>query len=167
MAKKKQISKLCKIVYFDEDSVTDYMQIVAGGKLEKTTELLNETNNSGDVDVAGKASVGVGGFLKALIGFETSASVDTSLETSFNTNRLVKNIVKNTMLSDFISVLESDVSEKDKEIADNKVMRKFKGYTVFAPKESLSYIALISPYLSMIKGGEGIPAGELYSHRKN
>ena len=33
-------SKICKIVYFDEDSVTDYVQIVAGGTLEKTTELL-------------------------------------------------------------------------------------------------------------------------------
>ena len=31
-------NKICKIVYFDEDSVTDYVQIVAGGTLEKTTE---------------------------------------------------------------------------------------------------------------------------------
>lgn len=36
-------SRLCKIVYFDEESVTDYIQIVEGGNLEKTTELLNET----------------------------------------------------------------------------------------------------------------------------
>lgn len=36
-------SSICKIVYFDEESVTDYVQIIAEGKLEKTTELLNET----------------------------------------------------------------------------------------------------------------------------
>ena len=34
------MEKICKIVYFDEDSVTDYVQIVAGGELENTTELL-------------------------------------------------------------------------------------------------------------------------------
>ena len=39
-------SKICKIVYFDEDSVTDYVQIVAGGTLEKTTELLNSSEKS-------------------------------------------------------------------------------------------------------------------------
>ena len=39
-------SKICKIVYFDEDSVTDYVQIVAGGTLEKTTELLNSSDLS-------------------------------------------------------------------------------------------------------------------------
>ena len=33
-------NKICKIVYFDEDSVTDYVQIVAGGTLENTEELL-------------------------------------------------------------------------------------------------------------------------------
>ena len=33
-------NQICKIVYFDEESVTDYVQIVAGGELESTTELL-------------------------------------------------------------------------------------------------------------------------------
>ena len=34
------MEKICKIVYFDEESVTDDVQIVAGGELENTTELL-------------------------------------------------------------------------------------------------------------------------------
>ena len=34
------MERICKIVCFDEDAVTDYVQIVAGGDLEKTTELL-------------------------------------------------------------------------------------------------------------------------------
>ena len=36
-------TEFLKIVYFDEESVTDYVQIIAEGKLEKTRELLNET----------------------------------------------------------------------------------------------------------------------------
>ena len=100
--KMESASMLCKIVYFDEDSVTDFIQIVAGGKLEKTTELLNETNDNGKAEVNGKANVGIGGVLRALVGFEASVSTEASLETSFNSNQMAKNIVKNTILTDFI-----------------------------------------------------------------
>ena len=157
MAKTKTSSKLCKIVYFDEDSVTDFIQIVAGGKLEKTTELLNETKDEGKAGVNAKAGIGVGGVLKALLGFETSVSVDASLDTSFNTNKMATNIVKNTILTDFIDILEQGTANDKK---TKEVIRKFKGYAISAPKDSFSYIALISPYLSMLKGGSGIPAGD-------
>lgn len=52
-------SKICKIVYFDEDSVTDYVQIVAGGTLEKTTELLNSSDLSEEqkADVSAKGGI--------------------------------------------------------------------------------------------------------------
>ena len=89
-------SRLCKIVYFDEESVTDYIQIVKGGRLEKTTELLNETKDKGQAGVDAKASVGIGGVLKALVGLELKTNVDTELETSFNTNQMAKNILKNS-----------------------------------------------------------------------
>lgn len=158
MQKIKETSKLCKIVYFDEDSVTDYIQIIAGGKLEKTTELLKETNKEGDAGIEGKAGIGVGGVLRALMGFDANISVDASLETSFNTNKMAKNIVKNTILTDFIDILRADKQGKTK--SDKSVIRKFNGYSVSAPKDSFSYVALISPYLSMLKGGSGIPAGD-------
>ncbi len=31
-----------KIVYFDENFVADYLQIIAGGEMKKTTELMKE-----------------------------------------------------------------------------------------------------------------------------
>ena len=33
----KSINKLTKVIYFDESSVTDYIQIIEGGQLIKTT----------------------------------------------------------------------------------------------------------------------------------
>ena len=33
-----------KIVYFDESFVADFMQIIAGGELKKTTEFITEVN---------------------------------------------------------------------------------------------------------------------------
>lgn len=150
-------SRLCKIVYFDEESVTDYIQIVAGGALEKTTELLNETNDKGEASIDTKGKVGISGILKALVGFELSVSGNAALETSFNSNQMAKNIVKNTILTDFIDILEQD---KENDDSESGAIRKFSGYSITAPKDSLSYVALISPYLSMLKGGTAIPAGE-------
>ena len=43
-ANNENLSKLTKVIYFDESSVTDYIQIIEGGQLVKTTELL-----SGDI----------------------------------------------------------------------------------------------------------------------
>ena len=154
-APKTTLSKLCKVVYFDEDSVTDYIQIIEGGKLEKTTELLNETNTGASAGASVKTGFGVGGILKALIKLESSASADASFEASFNTNKMAKNIVKNTILTDFIDILEQGDSDFRK-----GVIEKFEGYTITVPKDSLSYVALISPYLSMLKSGTAIPAGD-------
>lgn len=153
-------SRLCKIVYFDEESVTDYIQIVEGGKLEKTTELLNETTDKGQADIDTKASVGIGGVLKALMGFEVNASVDAEMETSFSTNKMAKNIVKNTILTDFIDLID-ELSVEEKDGAKNSgAIHKFTKYKIYAPKDSMSYVALVSPYLSMLKGGTAISAGD-------
>lgn len=159
-SKEKKMNMLCKIVYFDEDSVTDYIQIVAGGRLEKTTELLKETNDNGAAGAEGKASVGIGGVLKALLGFEVNVAVDSKLETSFNTNQMVKNIVKNTILTDFIDLINVTSLDKEQDSKNSGAIHKFTGYKIYAPKDSMSYVALISPYLSMLKGGTAIPAGE-------
>lgn len=157
---KKKNTGLCKIVYFDEESVTDYIQIVEGGKLEKTTELLNETNDRGNAGLSGKGSIGIGGVLKALVGFEIKSSLDTELETSFNTNQMVKNIVKNTILTDFIDLIDELAVGEDEKYKKRGAIHKFIGYKIYAPKESMSYVALISPYLSMIRGGESVSSGD-------
>lgn len=157
MANNKRSNNLCKIVYFDDESVTDYMQIIKGGTLEKTTELLNESSENGNAGVGGKAGVGIGGMLKALIGFDISASVDSQLQTSFNVQDMAKNIIKNTILSDFIDIIDDENIVRK---GTNGSIRKFNGYNISVHKDSLTYIALIAPYLSMLKGGAGIPAGE-------
>ena len=88
---------LCKVVYFDEDSVTDFVQIVAGGQLEKTTELLNQSQENGEAELNAKVGIGLSGVFKALMGFEESASLGASIGASFNSNEMAKNIVKNTI----------------------------------------------------------------------
>lgn len=51
-------------------------------------------------------------------------------------------------------------NSQSKKSKNENSIKKFAGYSISAPKDSLSYVALISPYLSMLKGGTSIPAGE-------
>ncbi len=150
---------ICKIVYFDEDSVTDYVQIVAGGKLEKTTELLKETNKGTEIEgnVAGKT--GISGVFKALLGLEAQVSAEATMGITLNTNKMAKNIVKNTLLTDFLGILNEETSDKKRKTPQGNI-KKFEGYTISVEKDSLSYIVMVSPYLSMLKGGSSISTGE-------
>ena len=87
------MEKICKIVYFDEESVTDYVQIVAGGELENTTELLKTREAQEEQNAQASAKVGISGVFKALLGWEASASADISGGLSFNSSKMDKNIV--------------------------------------------------------------------------
>lgn len=154
-------NKICKIVYFDEDSVTDYVQIVAGGELENTQELLNSREGQGSQEVHTSAKAGIGGVFKALLGWEASAAADLSAGLSFNSSKMVKNIVKNTILTDFLTILENQGTlQRSSSRMPKGAIKKFKGYSISAEKDSLSYMVMVSPYLGMLKSGSAIPAGE-------
>lgn len=154
-------NKICKIVYFDEDSVTDYVQIVAGGELENTEELLNSRESGEQQEAHATAKGGIGGVFKALLGWEVGASADVSAGLSFNSSKMMKNIVKNTILTDFLTILE-DKGTLTKSVSKmpKGAIKKFKDYSISAEKDSLSYMVMVSPYLSMLKNGSAIPAGE-------
>ena len=152
-------NKICKIVYFDEESVTDYVQIVAGGEMETTTELLKGYSNKGEAKAGTKAFVGLGAIFKVLAGLNASAEGEASIGTSFNSEKMVKNIVKNTMLTDFLNVLDGQQLNNNRAKATKGCIKKFEGYTISAEKDSLSYIVMVSPYLSMFKDAS-VSAGE-------
>lgn len=154
-------NKICKIVYFDEESVTDYVQIVAGGSMERTTELLKSRNTTEEQHMSMNGTAGIGGVFKALLGWDAKASADISGSLSFNGSKIAKNIVKNTILTDFLSILDEEaLSAKSASKMPKGAIKKFKGYTISAQKDSLSYMVMVSPYLSMLKSGSTIPAGE-------
>ena len=154
-------NKICKIVYFDEESVTDYVQIVAGGSMEKTTELLKSREASEEQTVGVTGTGGISGVFKALLGWEAKASADISGNLAFNGSKIAKNIVKNTILTDFLSILDEEtLSTKRASKMPKGAIKKFTGYTISAQKDSLSYMVMVAPYLSMLKSGSTIPAGE-------
>ncbi|OAT87596.1 DUF6414 family protein [Candidatus Arthromitus sp. SFB-turkey] len=143
----KEKSKICKVVCFDEESSTDYLQILCEGKMEKTMELLDSNNKSGELE----GKIGISKIFKALINIEGNASI----KTSFNSDKMVKNIVKNTILSDFIKMVESQPDSND------RIIKNFKGYKISAVKDSLAHMVMITPYLNILKDDSVIQTGEL------
>ena len=128
------MEKICKIVYFDEDSVTDYVQIVAGGELENTTELLKSKDAEEEQNLQANGKVGIGGVFKALLGWEAGASADMSAGLSFNSSKMVKNIVKNTILTDFLKTIEDVSLGKTTSRLPKGTIKQFKGYKIIGSK---------------------------------
>lgn len=136
-------SKLNKIVYFDDGSVTDYIQIVEGGVLTKTVELLSNKTNSGTGETKAKASAGIGDLFRGLLGFGANIDVETGIGATFQNETLVKNILQNTILTDFLDLIQ-------KNPATVEVLEKINLRII---KDSLTYIILVSPYMKMLKDG--------------
>lgn len=161
MSEGKPQIKLCKIIYFDDDSVTDYLQLMSGGSLELTTELLNSTSKSGEGKIEGAANIGVGGVLKALLGWNVDASVSTAATGSFSGEKMVRNIIKNTILTDFVNCLDENENKAYASRLPKGTIKKFKDYKITVEKDTLSYFVMVSPYLNMLQSGSVIPSGEL------
>ena len=146
--------RLSKVIYFDENSATDYVQMIEGGQLTQTTELLETDGNSGSSSADANASIGFGKLFKSLVGFGASASVNANLKMNFQSDNLVRNILQNTILTDFLSIVnkaESSGGARGIEVLD--------GYKIEVAQDSLSYIIMVSPFLAMLKDSSIINQG--------
>ena len=105
---------IVKIVYFDEGSATDFVQIREGGKLTNTMTLFNEDEDSGAAGVDAKLGMKTK-LLKTLIGIDAAAGIDANARMQFSSGTVVKSIVTNTVLTDFLGAVasESDASSSD------------------------------------------------------
>lgn len=144
-----------KIIYFDEMFVSDFMQVIAGGELKKTTEFISEVNS----EIEGKASMeaGIGteqSGLSKIFSFLSGGKINIEAGTDANamrkSERLAKNILENTLLADFIALLESDKRRTKNKKCEG--IKKFSKIKVRPEKNSFAYMMLIAPYMSMING---------------
>lgn len=142
-------SILCKIVYMDEGSVADYIQIFSGGKLDISIEKESETGVGAHAGAS--ASIGVSTKLRALIfGGSAELNGEAGAEVSKAANNLVKSVITNTLLTDFLTMAEQDKSP----------ISKLSSYRLFDIEGSLSSMILLTPYLNMLRTGQAFEAGE-------
>lgn len=136
---KKTNKKMLKVVYFDEGSAIDYLDIFNDGTVNKIKEKNTTINSIVDSEVEAKAKTGI--FFKAIKPF-ADINLGGGLEASLSRlgESVVKATISNTVLSDFITV-----SEKDKSI------EKTINYKISAFQDSITFMKMYTPYLNMMK----------------
>ena len=143
------------MIYFDESFVADFMQIIAGGELKKTTEFISEVNSEMGAEAGVDGSVGTEkNGLSKIFSFLSGASINLEAGAHANiarkSDKIAKNIIENTLLADFIALLDADKRRtKNKRCTGIKIFPK----VIVRPEvNSFSYMMLIAPFLSMIDG---------------
>lgn len=130
-----------KIVYFDEESASDFLDISAGGKAIFTREKIRErsTNKHAKfgVGVVPKYNSGVSGVSGDMnVGFDSSSLAKT----------IINKKISNTILTDYLK--EASVDSRIKELKD---------FDVTAPEGSMAYIKMFAPYMTMINKINEVP----------
>lgn len=127
---------MIKIVYFDEYSATDYLNIYNGGQLISTLEKSKQKEH----DLKGNVDTGLKGKLSwlSLLGIEANVAMNTSYST-VGTN-LINTTISNTILTDFI-----------KEAQEDSRIYKKRGYKLRTYPNSIAFYKIFTPYLIITK----------------
>lgn len=127
---------MIKVVYFDNSSAIDYLNIYNGGKKIQTDEEIKNTTEK----LSAQANANISAKLSWLPFFGANAKTGIEAEINSNDNSLVKTTISNTILTDFIKKSEIDTR-----------LIKFKGFKLTPYKNSITFFKMFTPYLKMIK----------------
>ncbi|EHV0691758.1 DUF6414 family protein [Listeria monocytogenes] len=141
---------LKKIIYFDEKSAMDLLQIEKKGNFNKTIELITATDGKADGSVKVQGEIGKQGFLNKLfqhgIGLSASAGAELGIEGSVEGHRIATTILENSLLYDFLTTVES---KRGKQLLDIS-----EGYKLIIDKSSMTYYATVAPIAEMLEGNQ-------------
>lgn len=127
---------MIKVVYFDEESVSDLLDIVAGGKETSSKELTKERAAEVEAEARAKAAAK----FNWLPFFGGSAEASVAASTSAVGRSILNKTLSNTILTDYLSKL-----------AELTGIERLEGLTVTAPSNSAAYMKMYTPYLAMLK----------------
>ena len=146
------MDNIVKVVYFDEGSVTDLIQIINGGNMKTTTDFITDIetqmNAKGNANIS-VDSKGISKVFSFLSGINVEASASAGGSIARKKDKVVKNILENTMLTDFLFMLKQDSRRKHKKFTS---IRIFENLELYPGNNTFSYIMLIAPYMNMIDG---------------
>lgn len=140
-AKKPSNPKYLKIVYFDEESASDFLDMKFGGRASKETNNVAERN----YDIAGKAVAETGAKFRLLDLFSIggSAAGESSIDSSRRS--LLSKTLSNTILTDYLN-----------EVNDKSGVVVLDVSSVKPAPNSLTQIKMFSPYINLVNS-EGQP----------
>jgi hypothetical protein len=127
---------LVKVVYFDEESASDLLDIVAGGKETSSKELTKERAAEVEAEARAKAAAK----FNWLPFFGGSAEAGAAASASAVGRSILNKTLSSTILTDYLSKL-----------GDLSGIERLEGLTVTACSDSADYMKMYTPYLAMLK----------------
>lgn len=127
---------MIKIVYFDEETASDYLDISAGGKAASTSENVKDrtTKLHGEVETKLAAKFSWLPFLGA------SAEAGTGAEVARAGQSILRKTLSNTILTDYLAQVEDDPR-----------IARLEGLHVTASKNSMAFMKMYTPYMIIAK----------------
>lgn len=134
-----QPNQMIKVVYFDEQSASDYLDITAGGKEVTTSEDVRKRMADTDAEVRAKlvAKLSWLPFLGA------SAEAGAGVSVAQSNQGILSKTLSNTILTDYLEQMTSD-----------ERIRKLEGIRVSAPAGSMAHTKMFTPYLMILNTKE-------------
>lgn len=124
-----------KIIYFDEGTAQDYLDITHGGRLDWN----KEENKQRAAKILAEIEANAQGRFNILNIFKTGFSADASASYSNELAKIIDTTLHNTVLTDYINSAN-----------DDKYVVKIKDDGVYAPENSVSMYKMISSYLTIV-----------------
>lgn len=138
-SKEKPETSMIKIVYFDEQSASDYLDISAGGKAVSTSEHVRKRAT----DMAAKAEANAAAKFKWLPFLGASAELGGNVGASRTSQSILSKTLSNTILTDYMQQ-----SSGDKRIT---ILRDLH---VAAAPDSMAYMKMYTPFMTIAKTEE-------------
>lgn len=127
---------LVKVVYFDEESASDLLDIAAGGK-EKTSK---DQTRERAAEVEASASAKAAAKFNWLPFFGGSAEAGAAASASALGRSILNKTLSNTILTDYLSKLD-----------ELKGIKRLEDLKVVASKDSAAWMKMYTPYMAMLK----------------
>lgn len=127
---------LIKVVYFDEESASDYLDMSAGGKTASTSEDVKERTN----ETHGKVEAGLIAKLSWLPFFGASGELNAGAGVAAAGKNILSKTLSNTILTDYL--VKSDSDPRVVQLRDLRVT---------ASEGSMAYMKMFTPYMVLLK----------------
>lgn len=127
---------MIKVVYFDEESASDYLDISAGGKSAATSENVKDRTTSLHSEVETRIAAKFS-WLPFLGG---SAEVGGGVDISSAGQSILRKTLSNTILTDYLAKADEDPR-----------VVQLRDLQAIAAKDSMAFMKMFTPYMVMLK----------------
>ncbi len=130
---------MIKIVYFDEQSASDYLDISAGGKVASTSEDVRDRTT----DLHARVETSLAAKLSWLPFIGASAETAAGVSVSSAGQSILSKTLSNTILTDYLNKVGGDAR-----------VRRLQGLRLTAAQDSMAFMKMYTPYMVIAKTKE-------------